>query len=177
MKRNTKAIIWLCLFISVSILFKLYGAFGVECYFWAKWHLLNGGKAVIGSIEFDLPFNWYARSNDANRILIDRIPHLGNSFFFLVGRNLTKKELDQYSSEKIVDGRKTIRMGDVSTLTIDNETAYYLEYRVECSCNDNNTMLWSFTVPARSLVIEAFFVEDKDNNIVLSELIANIKFK
>lgn len=177
-KIASKTVIFLVLVIASVVVITLYGNLLMQCALCAKWHLLDGRQITVGTAKLNIPYNWWVDSKDGKSKFLTRIPPLGYDYFgalFLRETMVNSEELDRYSHEKVVAGKKMVRTGSLRTLNIGSETAYSIEYKYDSTCAGQCTVIWTMAIPSKGILIDAIDIHEEHISLVLSELLSEMR--
>lgn len=143
------------------------------------WHLKNNSIVHGDNFKIKLPFMWWVFSDKNNTITLNRIPPIGENRFaniFIMNKILTKEELNSFKEERMINGELIRKKDIVNTSSIDDETAYNIEYVIYKSENNKGYIIWTWTIPSKKLVINIVNLNPQEKVYIIDEILKNVDF-
>jgi hypothetical protein len=144
------------------------------------WHITNNSTISNKQYKIHLPFNWWVISKTEHLASLAKIPSIGEGYFanvFIADKLLTKSKLSVFPMEKEIQGDLLRREPTISTLVIDSQVAFGVEYVVYKSAKNEGKVYITWTIPSKNIVISGIEIDMKYRDFIKTDLVDNIEFR
>lgn len=166
--------------IAVAVIFFIFSSELIistsACFYW---HATNNSTVHGDHYKIKLPYAWWVFSNSNDTITLNRIPPIGKDRFanvFIMNKTLTESDINSFVKEKEINGDMLRKKDSVNAVTLDNESAYNIEYEIYKSDKNKGNIFWTWTVPSKKLVVNVVNLDPKEKKYITTEIMEHIDF-